>query len=78
MAGVDPCEWCEEVMQPYLDRQLSEEERVEAQAHLDECSYCAKRYHFEESLRVYMRTAGADDMSPDLKERLSALRTPLL
>ena len=78
MAGVDPCEWCEEVMQPYLDRQLSDTERAEAQAHLDKCSYCAKRYHFEESLRVFVRDAGAEDMPPELKERLSSLRTPLL
>jgi len=24
----DPCTWCEEVLQPYLDRQLSETERA--------------------------------------------------
>ena len=35
MATFDPCAWCEEVLQPYLDRNLTERERVEAQAHLD-------------------------------------------
>jgi mycothiol system anti-sigma-R factor len=74
----DPCTWCEEVLQPYLDRQLSETERAEAQAHLDECGYCAKRYRFEESLRTFVRNAGAEEMPPELKERLSQLRTPLL
>ena len=78
MSGVDPCEWCEEVLQPYLDRQLSEPERVEAQEHLDHCGYCARRYRFEESLRVFVRQSVAEEMPPQLKEKLSALRTPLL
>jgi mycothiol system anti-sigma-R factor len=78
MATFDPCLWCEEVLQPYLDRQLSDTERAEAQAHLDECGYCARRYRFEESLRQFVRQAGAEDMPPELKQRLSELRTPLL
>ena len=24
MSEVDPCDWCEEVLQPYLDRDLNE------------------------------------------------------
>ena len=48
----DPCSHCEEMMQPYLDHVLTEEERVEAESHLDECEYCRRRYKFEESLRV--------------------------
>ncbi len=42
----DPCEKCEEVMQPYLDRALDEDERAEAEAHLAACGYCRKRYRF--------------------------------
>ena len=34
---MDPCAHCEEMMQPYLDHILSEEEMVEAEAHLDDC-----------------------------------------
>ena len=54
MAGyeIDPCEKCEEVMQPYLDRVLSDAELREAEEHLAGCSFCAKRYRFEESLRA--------------------------
>jgi mycothiol system anti-sigma-R factor len=78
MVSIDPCSWCEEVLQPYLDRQLSEAERAEAQAHLDKCGYCARRYRFEESLRVFVRNVGAEEMPPELKDRLSSLRTPLL
>jgi anti-sigma factor (TIGR02949 family) len=75
---LNPCEKCEEVLQPYLDRELSDAEHAEAEAHLDECSYCRKRYRFEEKLRMYVRQAWAEQMSPDLKAKLSALRTPLV
>ncbi len=74
---IDPCEKCEEVLQPYLDREITEEERLEAEAHLDMCGYCRRRYRFEESLRRYVRQAWSESMPPELKEKLAALRTPL-
>jgi anti-sigma factor RsiW len=77
VATVDPCDWCEEIMQPYLDRVLTERERIEAQSHLDECEYCAKRYRFEVRLRQFVREAAVEPMAPELKQRLAALRTPL-
>jgi mycothiol system anti-sigma-R factor len=73
----DFCEQCEELMQPYLDRTLSDEERAEAERHLDDCPWCKKRYRFEESLRVFVRHACSEPMRPELKARLAALRTPL-
>jgi mycothiol system anti-sigma-R factor len=79
MAGyeIDPCEKCEEVMQPYLDRVLSEAERQEAEEHLAGCSHCARRYRFEESLRQFVRKCCDEQMPPELKQKLAALRTPL-
>ena len=79
MAGyeIDPCEKCEEWMQPYLDRVLSDAELREAEEHLAGCSFCAKRYRFEESLRQFVRKACSEQMSPELKQKLAALRTPL-
>ncbi|HEX2111289.1 MAG TPA: zf-HC2 domain-containing protein [Gaiellaceae bacterium] len=74
---MDPCEKCEEVLQPFLDRELTESEYREAEAHLDDCSYCRKRYRFEASLRRYVRHAWIEGMSPELKAKLAALRTPL-
>ena len=74
----DPCEACEEMLQPYLDRELNEAERASAEAHLARCSYCRKRYRFEEHLRRFVRQAAAEAMPPELKARLAALRTPLL
>ena len=74
---IDPCAKCEEVLQPYLDRELTEAERLEAESHLDSCDYCRKRYRFEVSLRRYVRQASVEPMPPELKARLAALRTPL-
>lgn len=69
------CEQCEELLQPYLDRALSEAERREAEVHLAECGYCSKRYRFEVSLRGYVRSACCQEpMSAELKARLSSLR----
>jgi anti-sigma factor (TIGR02949 family) len=73
----DPCAKCEEVLQPYLDRELSDAERAEAERHLDACNYCRKRYRFEVSLRRYVRLAVSEEMPIQLKHKLAALRTPL-
>ena len=74
---VDPCAKCEEVLQPFLYRQLSDAEEAEAESHLNECSYCRRRYKFEEKLRMYVRLTLAEEMPPELKAKLAALRTPL-
>jgi anti-sigma factor (TIGR02949 family) len=63
-------------MQPYLDRELTPEEHAEAEAHLAGCAYCGKRYRFESELRVYVKTACYEEMSPELKAKLVALRLP--
>jgi hypothetical protein len=74
----DPCAHCEEMMQPYLDHMLTDEEMREAEMHLDGCTWCRKRYRFEESLRIYVRQAVSNDPMPAaLKQKLAALRIPL-
>ena len=78
MTAYDPCSHCEEMMQPYMDRVLTDAERAEAEAHLDGCSYCRKRYRFEEKLRQFVQRAVAiEPMTVELKTKLAALRTPL-
>lgn len=72
------CGKCEELMQPYLDRALTDAEFAEAELHLDACSYCRKRYRFEASLRTYVRKSCVETMDPALKAKLVALRTPLI
>jgi hypothetical protein len=39
---MDPCERCEEVMQDFLDRTLTDAEWREAESHLAECDYCRR------------------------------------
>ncbi len=73
----DPCDKCEQMLQPYLDRELTEAERVEAELHLDGCSYCRARYRFEEKLRMFVRHAAVETMDPQLKRKLASLRTAL-
>jgi anti-sigma factor RsiW len=72
------CDECEQWMQPYMDRVLTDAERAEAEAHLDDCAYCRKRYRFEEHVRQFGRqVVEVEPMPVDLKQKLAALRTPL-
>jgi anti-sigma factor (TIGR02949 family) len=71
------CDECEQWMQPYMDRVLTDTERAEAEAHLDDCAYCRKRYRFEEHLRQFVHQAVIEPMPVELKQKLSQLRTPL-
>jgi anti-sigma factor (TIGR02949 family) len=76
MTGCD-CGKCEELLQPYLDRELTQLEEFEAKAHLDLCDPCRRRYVFEEKLRMFVRQASDVPMPPDLKQRLAELRIAL-
>jgi anti-sigma factor RsiW len=78
MTASDPCAHCEEMMQPYMDRVLTDAERAEAEEHLDGCAYCRKRYRFEEALRQFVKHVGdGEPMTVELKTTLADLRTPL-
>lgn len=69
----DPsCRECEERLQPYLDRVLSDAERAEAEAHLSACADCGNRYRFEEDLRKLVHDC-SEPMPPGLKERLRSI-----
>jgi len=68
------CEKCEELLQGYLDRELTEVEHVEAEAHLDTCDYCRRRYRFEAHLRRYVKLSAVERMPPGLLEKLAQLR----
>ena len=45
--SADPCRGAESLMQPYLDRVLTEAEVTRIDVHLQECTYCSDRYVFE-------------------------------
>ena len=66
------CDKCEELLQSFLDRDLTEGERAEAELHLADCGYCRTRYRFEEDLRRYVKQAAAAEPCPEaLKQRLA-------
>ena len=69
------CDDCEQMMQPYMDGALSEEQIREAREHLDRCPPCDKRFRFEERLRHFVRVAADEPISIELKERLAGLRS---
>jgi anti-sigma factor (TIGR02949 family) len=70
----DPCAKCEEILQDFLDRTLSNEEWAEAEAHLNDCDYCRRRYRFEERLRRYVRLSAIERMPPGLMAKLEEIR----
>jgi predicted anti-sigma-YlaC factor YlaD len=73
-AGEAGCEKCEELLQGYLDRDLSPDEVVVAEGHLDGCDYCRRRYRFEETLRRYIRLSASERMPAGLVAKLAELR----
>jgi anti-sigma factor (TIGR02949 family) len=70
------CEKCEQLLQGYLDRDLTDAEVRVAEGHLDSCEYCRRRYRFEAHLRRYIRTSAAERMPAGLMAKLAELRGP--
>jgi anti-sigma factor (TIGR02949 family) len=74
MSDCVDCDKCEELLQRFLDRDLTDSERVEAETHLKACGYCNARYRFEESLRRFVHQAASSERCPDaLKQKLAQL-----
>jgi anti-sigma factor (TIGR02949 family) len=70
------CEKCEELLQGYLDRDLTPAEVKVAEGHLGGCDYCRRRYHFEAHLRRFIRTSASERMPAGLLAKLAELRGP--
>ena len=76
MSNDADCEKCEELLQGYLDRDLTAAEVAVAEGHLDGCDYCRRRYRFEAHLRRYIRTTAIERMPAGLMAKLTELRGP--
>jgi anti-sigma factor (TIGR02949 family) len=71
MSGTDPCRGAESMLQPYLDRVLTESEAARVDEHLRDCEYCRERYVFERGLRTAVKRCCSDEPVPaGLVERL--------
>jgi predicted anti-sigma-YlaC factor YlaD len=68
------CEKCEELLQDFLDRTLTNEEWAVAESHLEGCEYCRRRFRFEETLRRYVKLSAIERMPPGLMAKLEELR----
>lgn len=69
--SADPCHGAESMLQPYLDRVLTESEAARIDGHLRECSYCNDRYVFERGLRSVVKECCCEEPVPaGLVERL--------
>jgi mycothiol system anti-sigma-R factor len=62
--STDPCRGAETLLQPYLDRVLTEAEVARVEGHLQECSYCSDRYVFERGLRSAVKSCCCDEPVP--------------
>jgi anti-sigma factor (TIGR02949 family) len=75
MTENDPdCEKCEELLQGYLDRDLTAAEVLTAESHLDGCDYCRRRYRFEQTLRRFIKVSASERMPAGLIAKLTELR----
>ncbi len=66
------CGDCERALNPFLDRELSEEDLVQVREHLEACGGCLHRFQFEESLRRLVRVRCQEQAAPDsLRQRIT-------
>ena len=66
------CRDCARALNPYIDRELSDEDVVQVRSHLEACGGCLHLYQFEESLRRLVRVRCLEQGAPEsLKERIS-------
>ncbi len=65
------CMECVEKLQPFLDRELSNGERVEVERHLAVCGHCADSFRFEAGiLHVVGRCGRTTFASEEFKARI--------
>ena len=58
------CKDAYEQLYPYLDRELSDDEKVVVRQHLEACPPCAHLFHFEGTIVHYVQKAGTNDGCP--------------
>lgn len=67
------CMDCERALHPYLDRELSDEDLIQVQIHLEACKGCDHLYQFQASLRQLVRVRCQEQLAPDgLRARIQA------
>ncbi len=67
---VMPCSEAVERLWEYLDRALSPEDQARLEQHLAFCRRCCGEMEFACELRAFLSDAAADEIPPDVWERL--------
>jgi mycothiol system anti-sigma-R factor len=66
------CRNCVQALNPYLDRELSDDDIVEVRQHLEACGGCLHLYSFQESLRRLVRGRCLEQSAPEsLRTRIT-------
>jgi mycothiol system anti-sigma-R factor len=66
------CRDCVQVLNTYIDRELSDEDILQVREHLVECGGCLHVYRFEESVRRLVRVRCQEQSAPDgLRARIT-------
>jgi len=66
------CRDCARALNPYLDRELSDEDVVQLRDHLEACDGCQHLFQFEESLRRLVRVRCQEQSAPQsLRETIT-------
>jgi mycothiol system anti-sigma-R factor len=67
------CRDCAQALNPYIDRELSEEDVIQVRGHLEACGGCLHVYQFQESLHRLVRVRCQEQGAPEsLRERITA------
>ena len=59
------CQNCLQALNPYIDRELSDDDIDHVRTHLDECRSCVHLYQFQESVRRLVRVRCQELSAPD-------------
>ena len=66
------CRDCASALNPFLDRELSDEDLLQVREHLEACIGCLHLYQFEESVRRLVRVRCQEQGAPEsLRERIT-------
>ena len=77
MSEYPNCKETLDKLQPYLDRELTDEEVAVVRFHMDRCPPCQHVMHFEERLRRLVRIKACTDSAPaTLREQILARLKP--
>lgn len=59
------CRLCLQALNPYVDRELSEDDVVQVREHLEACRGCLHLFRFHESLRRLVRIRCHEQQAPE-------------